>query len=75
LDGPFVGVYLTFREAQCLHYYLLGLTLTDVAVRLGLSHRTVEYYIANVKKKLRVRSKLDLFHQVRLTRFRFTRDV
>ena len=72
LDGPFVGVYLTFREAQSLHYYLLGLTLAGVAERLGLSDRTVECYIANIKKKLRVNTKQELLHNIQLTRFRFS---
>jgi len=71
LCSPFEGVYLTFREAQCVHYTEVGFTMSDIAVRLGLSPRTVEYYVANVKRKLRVRSKEELLLALKQTHFRF----
>lgn len=49
------------REKQCLEFYLSGNTAKETAEILNLSHRTVEEYLNNLKKKLGCRYKRELF--------------
>lgn len=65
------NVYLTLREAECAHFTELGMTMVAIADELGLSARTVEYYIANVKRKLNVSSKEELKAALKQCGFRF----
>lgn len=51
---------LSMREKQCLELYLSGSSTNETAVILGLSHRTIEDYINNIKKKFHCRRKRDL---------------
>lgn len=51
---------LSLREKQCLHYFLNGKTAKETAILLGLSHRTIEEYFNNIKKKLGCQYKRDL---------------
>lgn len=61
--GPeFPGVYLTAREEECSLLLLEGMTLKEIAKILGLSPRTVEFYLKNIKTKLNCRTK---FHMMR----------
>jgi len=53
-------LYLTCREAQCIYYLLHGLTLVKTAEKLELSHRTVEFYVKNIKMKLNLLTKSEL---------------
>ena len=53
-------LYFTQREAQCMYYILHGCTIVQVGERLNLSHRTVEFYVKNMKMKLNVHSKSEL---------------
>src|SRR3990167_6836990 len=56
--GPkFPDVYLTNREAQCMFYLVQEITISAAAERLKLSARTVEFYVKNLKLKLRCESK------------------
>ncbi len=57
-DSP--ELYLTCREAQCIYYLLHGLTLVKTAEKLELSHRTVEFYVKNIKMKLNLLTKSEL---------------
>lgn len=60
LGDGFPGVYLTARESHCSLLLLRGYTGRAIADRLGLSSRTVEYYIDNVKTKFRVRKRAEV---------------
>ena len=51
---------LTKRQMQCAEYLLSGMTATEIANELGLSRRTVEYYLANIKSKLKCSNKVEL---------------
>lgn len=51
---------LTRREKDCAQYLCLGMSAREIAIRLNLSKRTVEYYITNMKDKLLVSSKSEL---------------
>ncbi len=54
------GVYFTQREAECLYYLGRGLTITATAKMLELSPRTVEFYVKNMKVKVKLRTKSQL---------------
>lgn len=55
---------LSNKEKICLQYYLAGKTAADTAAELGISRRTIENYIDNVKLKLNCRFKKDLFDKI-----------
>ncbi len=57
LEGEFEGIYLTPREGDCLRALVGGRTLKAVARDLDLSHRTVEFYLKNLKAKFGCASK------------------
>lgn len=61
--------YLTQREADCMYQLLQGETIISAGAVLGLSHRTVEYYLKNVKIKLGCRKKRELIDMVGATDF------
>lgn len=45
-------MYLTAREVSCLAQVALGLTVKEIAQTLGISYRTVESHMNNIKNKL-----------------------
>lgn len=51
---------LSNRQTECGYLLLNGKTSKEIAHILGLSIRTVEYYISNIKTKLRCRNKTEL---------------
>jgi PAS domain S-box-containing protein len=55
---------LTEREQQVLGYLLLGRTLSDIALVMGVSLRTVKFHQANVLEKLGADSRADLLRLV-----------
>ncbi len=59
-SGALSEFYLTRRELQCVQGVLLGHTMASVAIMLGLSRRTVEFYLGNIKYKLQVQSLAEL---------------
>lgn len=69
LGAPYEGHYFTYREAQCMVLFINGKTVDKVAERLHLSPRTVEYYLNNMKSKLKCRTKSELIGCVMQTRF------
>lgn len=52
---------LSPREQECLDLYVKGHSAQTTAAMLGLSQRTVEHYFDNIKNKLGLTSKRDLF--------------
>lgn len=59
LGDDFPGRYLTQREAEVL-CLIPDYTYKGIGLQLGLSHRTVELYTANIMKKLNCSSKAEL---------------
>lgn len=57
-EGADVAAALTRREGQVLRMLSDGLTVGQVASRLGISPRTVETHIAKLYRKLGVRTRL-----------------
>jgi len=59
--GPnFRGIYLSQREAECVARLLYGYRYKKIASELGLSRRTVESYLNNVRNKMHCRTKAEL---------------
>ena len=52
LKFPYEHVYLTPREMQTALQLLQCKTMRQAAVSLNLSHRTIEFYLKSIKKKL-----------------------
>jgi DNA-binding NarL/FixJ family response regulator len=57
-EGADVAAGLTQRERQVLALVSEGLTVGQVATRLGISPRTVETHVAKLYRKLGVRTRL-----------------
>lgn len=51
----------TEREKSCLYWFLKGRSASEIAKKLFLSPRTIEYYLDNIKNKCGVSKKSDLF--------------
>ncbi len=54
------NVQLTQREMQCLQYTVKGFTAKEIAQQLGISFRTVEEYLTNIRIKAGANSKSEL---------------
>lgn len=67
------GVYFTRREAECMVHCMHGKTIPGAAESLGLSPRTVEFYLKNMKVKLNCRTKSQLIEKV--TKSYFLKNV
>ena len=55
---------LTQRESQCLYYAIRWITAKAIGSKLGISSRTVEKYINNLKEKLGCNYKYSLRNKV-----------
>ncbi len=65
-------LFLTQREAECVSYLLYGLTIRGAAKALGISHRTAEDYISNIREKLDCSSKASLIVKIMESDFKET---
>ncbi len=74
-NEPLLGIYLTRREAQVLYLICHGATNKQVADKMGLSSRTTEYYIKNMRQKTATSSKQNLIYRVVETDFLKRIDV
>jgi DNA-binding CsgD family transcriptional regulator len=57
-------VQLTQRELQCLQATVQGFTAKEIAQQLGISYRTVEEYLTNIREKAGASSKAELVRMV-----------
>jgi DNA-binding CsgD family transcriptional regulator len=64
IGAQFGDSYFTFREAQCMAQLMRGKTIKATALYLDLSPRTVEYYLKNMKSKLKCRTKSELMQLI-----------
>lgn len=63
--GPkFDGKHLTRREAECMVLLMSGKTIAKTATALGLSPRTIEFYLKRMKMKLGCRTKFELIEMI-----------
>jgi DNA-binding CsgD family transcriptional regulator len=56
--------YFTKREMDVLKLLIRAKTSKEIATHLGLSHRTVEHYLENAKRKVGVSSKSELIDKI-----------
>lgn len=64
LGEKYKNVYFTSREAEVMLGLLQGKTLFAVALSLGLSPRTIEFYVKNMKSKVNCRTKSELIGKI-----------
>jgi DNA-binding CsgD family transcriptional regulator len=64
LGNNYGNIYFTRREAECMVCLLKGKTINKTAEALKLSPRTVEFYLKNMKGKLRCKTKYELVDTV-----------
>lgn len=69
LGEPLPGIYLTQREADCIMQMLDGKTMIESGRCLKLSPRTVEFYLSNIKTKLKCRKKREMINLISKTEF------
>jgi DNA-binding CsgD family transcriptional regulator len=62
-------ITLNEREFECLVRLIQGKTNKVIGAEIGLSHRTVEYYIDNLKAKVGCLKKKDIIAAVKNTDF------
>jgi DNA-binding CsgD family transcriptional regulator len=56
-SAPTIGVYLTERQKKIVHYFKDGLTLAEIAGKLGYSHSTIRQEIIKIYRLLGVRDR------------------
>lgn len=64
LGEAYPEVYLTRRESECMMYVLKGNTISTMSTKLKLSPRTVEFYIKQIKSKLKCRTRTELREKI-----------
>lgn len=69
LGPPFSDCYLTQREAESMALFMCGHTIAKAAKILGLSPRSVEYYLEKIKTKTRCHSKAGLIEHMLSNQF------
>ena len=69
LGEKFSNIYFTKRESECMLELLKGKSMKGIAEVLGLSSRTVEFYVKNMKRKVGCRTKFELIDIVRESDF------
>lgn len=57
------GVVLSKRQSECLYYLLRGKSAVSIAKLLGLSPKTVEYYIDEIKNKMVCNNKAEVIEK------------
>jgi LuxR family transcriptional regulator, quorum-sensing system regulator SolR len=65
LGGKYKGTHLTPREKECITKFLEGKTVKRTAECFGLSPKTVQFYLNNIKNKLNCHSKNDLLQKIK----------
>lgn len=64
LGDQYPNIYLTKREAECMFWLVQNNTIGVTALKMALSARTVEFYVKNMKIKLRCVNKKQLIEKV-----------
>ena len=69
LGRKFNGTYFSQREAECMAHFLLNKGNNETAQCLRLSPKTIEFYTANMRVKLRCGTKAELIEKVKTSDF------
>lgn len=64
LGENYPNIYFTQREAECMHELLQGKTNAEIAAALSLSVRTIDFYLSNMRIKLKCRTRKELINKV-----------
>lgn len=64
LEQRYEELGLTGKQSECAFLLTLGKTAREISVLLGLSKRTVEHYIENMKNKMYCHSKSELIENL-----------
>ncbi|MDP1574162.1 MAG: LuxR C-terminal-related transcriptional regulator [Coxiellaceae bacterium] len=64
LGDHFPNVYLTKREAESMFWLMQSNTIAEAAAKMALSARTVEFYVKNLKLKLKCKNKKMLIDKI-----------
>jgi len=64
LDRPFEDIHLTPREAETMFWIVQDYTLAATAEKMSLSSRTIEFYVKNMKAKLRCANKKEMIEKI-----------
>lgn len=67
LGREYPDIYLTKREAECMFWIVQECTIAETALKMGLSARTVEFYVKNMKLKLQCKNKRKLIEKILLS--------
>lgn len=68
-DGEHAGVILTDREIDCIYHLVNHKTAEQTAKLLGVSRRTIESYLDNIKLKLCCDSKVEIIRKLASNRY------
>ncbi|STX51710.1 transcriptional regulator LuxR [Legionella busanensis] len=60
------------QQKKCLKYVIQGLSAKEIAKKMDLSHRTIEYYLQILRRKLACRNKAELI--IKASRFLQTNE-
>jgi DNA-binding CsgD family transcriptional regulator len=60
LNEPYQQVYFTYQEARCLLHCKRNSRYKAISQALNISERTVEFYLKNMREKLKCKTKKDL---------------
>lgn len=55
---------LSKRESECIYHLIRGMTAKQIGKTMGLSNRTVEFYLDNAKTKLNCTNKFELISRI-----------
>jgi DNA-binding CsgD family transcriptional regulator len=75
LGDKFPGIYFTQREAETMALVMRGKKGDDIADILGLSPRTIEYYLERMREKLEADTKFELIDVVLTSDFPKFKDI
>lgn len=55
---------LAKRESECIFYMIRGLTAKQIGKNIGISYRTVQFYLDTAKSKLKCNTKSELIAKI-----------
>lgn len=64
LDGQFSGLKITLAEAKCLKLHMEGYKYKEIGKRVGISSRTVETHIYNMRKRFGISDKHEFIQAI-----------
>lgn len=69
LGNKYPGIYFTYHEAVYMFYCIKGLVNKEIAVKMQLSPRTLNFYCDNMRRLLQCKNRRMLVQKVILSDF------